>query len=367
MTAAALAVAWAIAGTAPTRAAEIVRTADGSVEGKAKLVDGGVRLGDRTIQWSNVFVFARPDARPTVRARQAVRLIDGQRWYARVTGATGGKLVIESDMFGPRQVPLARIASIEFASGALSINRTADRTLYRRTGEPIPGELLWIRNDGVAIDSPLGVITFPLDQAEAYVFSVRAATKVKPGESDIVALIDGTILRGATSAADGRAIIEHAMLGKLALPEAAIRAVRREPAHVTYLTRERMTGFETASLIDGGEGRTARFIGDASGRCLDVLRVEPHTTVRFDLPGGVKKGSAFRASVSPVPGARGDVVLRVRVDGKPAGERKITATAGPSSVTVDLPRGEQLAIEVDFTGKPGFPSGVMLGDACLTR
>ena len=75
-------------------------------------------------------ILAQPDS--------ALRMIDGEIWKVKKISFDEGKLTIQSELFGSREVPTGGVASLEFSSARGAATAGEPGNLYRTSGEPIP-------------------------------------------------------------------------------------------------------------------------------------------------------------------------------------------------------------------------------------
>ena len=144
--------------------------------------------------------------------------------------------------------------------------------------------------------------------------------------------------------------------------------VRRSPDATSLVTLTPRAA-ETASLLGATSGPARYAILDAdlrSGlRCLDGLRIEPKTTMRYILPKSEGKKRILRLTLASAEGARGDAKLRVLLGDRTVLERDVKPADASRVVVAELPAGDELTIEVDFGARLRFPCAVVLADAYL--
>jgi hypothetical protein len=122
---------------------------------------------------------------------------------------------------------------------------------------------------------------------------------------------------------------------------------------------------QTLPFLTTCSGQSARFQvvrGDGTTTCIKGLLIEPKTVVRYRLPAGAAKAARLRLVLSVVDGAQGDIKFRVRAGNTVKLEREVASGARPEAVSLELPAGEELEIEVDFGAELRFPCGIVLGD-----
>ena len=358
--------ALALASTCAATAAEI-NTRAGRMTGAVRFEDGRLRVGDTAVGWEQVVSIAGLPRARTVPPPHAVRLTSGDVFRGRIESLSGGKLKVRLAMFGPREIDVKHVASLDFAADLPSPRASAKHTLLRAGQEPMPGALLWIDDRQLAVDGPLGVLRLPREGTTRYVFAPTGDAPLV--DCDEVHLVDGSVLRGGCKPVKGGLQLEHPLLGKLPVPAAALRAAVRCDGTVTFLTEHSPAAATTTSLLGGKTlARVERLgAGSVAARSMGFVRalcIEPRTTVRYALP---KRASAvtLRARVEPAAGSRGDVTLRITAGERTLLLRKIAARGKQDSLTVALPADGVITIEVDFLDHVRLPAGVILVDPIL--
>jgi hypothetical protein len=337
-------------------------TREGNLVGEVALSDAGVSVGSKSVAWDNVLyvvtgLAVKPSASP-----QAVRFKNGETWCVEISAVSGGKLTLGAGVLGKREVALDAVAALDLGRTAAPLGGQKSGTLYKDKGEPLPGKLMWIDERRLAIDSPLGVLTLQRDSGlNRYVL----ATDVAALKGDVITLVDGSVLCGAAKLSAGGIEIEHAALGKHAVALANIVSIARHPAWAAYLTEMEMTA-KCVPLVARAVGPQRLEGAEGGGTFFKAIRMCPLTEARFKPPAGAGKAT-LRATVLPIPGAKGDAVVRISAGGKTVFEQEIAAGATGKELAVELPAGavEELTITVDYGGKLAFPSGVILQDPYL--
>lgn len=337
----------------------VVHTVQGPTAGRVTLGADGIRLDGRTVSWGAAVSVVTDAAPAGVRPAHAVHLSNGERWATQELRVSVKDITIESALLGRHTVERGTAAMLQMAAGPLPREPKAEM-LYRDGQEPIPGALLWISEKELAIDSPLGVLTLPREGTVCYRF--RPARQGGTPGADRVYLTDGTVLSGAVTPEAESLGLAHAVLGRLALPYDAIRAVRRSVGGAVYLTDRVPAAEDLTPLIEGAAPSHAPTVEPGAGPCLGALVVQPETTLRYALPPAAGRARTLHARLEPVPGARGTATLTLAA-GQHAG---LTKTLGPSSqaewVRVELGTASELILKVAFDSVPLFPCGVRLGD-----
>lgn len=344
---------------------------EGSCEfaGKSLVIDGKPVTLDSLLQ---VVFSGQPE--PGAQSPHSVKLTNGELWSVRIVGFENGKVAVESDLLGNRQIPVARTLSLMFQPGAGRGDKPG--TLYRTTGDPIKGELVWIREKDIAIDCALGVVPIPRSTILRYVVKEQGRTVPRPDQPnhaeesalplrdpDEIGLVDGSLLRGRLSEGDQGLSLSHEEAGAVSPPWSAVRYIRRTPAHVRWLESLRISQVSLSGPV--APPPTPQTVNAEHGTALKSMRILPHTTVQFELEGLPRTNSdlMFRARLAPVPGARARTNVRIVAGGKNVWESNIAAGGESVAVAVALSAAERFSIEVDYAGPVAFPAGVDWLDA----
>jgi hypothetical protein len=355
--------------------ADIVQTRTERLEGRIALRAGGLTVGEKAAATEEVLfaVFDRPGR--TLRCPSTVRMADGEIWHCDILNLAAGKLTVRWPLFGQRDVDRGGIRALEFQARLGQEEESQANVLYRKNGEPLPGGLLWLNHDQIAVDSPLGAMA--LDRQDAARF-ILAGSAGKTGsaapppaaadEADVV-LADGSVLRGRLAITRDSLTLQHATLGELTIPAAAVRSFLRRPAGVTYLTDVAFAA-RSSPLVQAGspvslvEVRLPDGSPEQAGKAIRTMVIRPETEIRVRLGGG---NNVFRATVAPMARARGDARLRVLVGGKAVLDKKVSPAAEAGElISADVGGGGELVIEVTFEPAVRLPCGVVLGDPHVT-
>ncbi|MBM4032506.1 MAG: hypothetical protein FJ291_12070 [Planctomycetes bacterium] len=350
--------------------ADVVQTAGGRVEGKVAFAADALQVGGKPVAWGDVLFVIRDQEGRSIRSPEALRLASGEVWYAHVAGLAAGKLKARLPLLGERELDAAAIRAVDFLPD-LPPPQPGDRagTLYREKGEPVPGALMWIDEQRLAIDSPLGVLTLAREGLARYLFKADAKTAAGAKE-DEVSLLDGSTLRGQARPTKDGLELEHALLGKVAIAGRMVRSVLRRPANVAWLGEMKPSAVSAVPLIARAVPPEALEYPSLGGSrvwpgellAIRAVRVEPKCSVSWRLPAMPGQKLLFGATVSPIEGMRGDVRLRLLGAGKTLAERDIGPAAKREALAAEVPPNAELAVEVDFGPNQRFPCGVILGD-----
>jgi len=348
--------------------ADVVQTLAGRMEGATQFKADSLAAGKQSVRWDDVVYVVRDSVGRTLPAPQTVRLTNGEVWGAEILGVSAKKVRLRFSLFGKQEIDLGIVSALEFVPGLSADPSLKPNTLYREEGEPLPGSLLWIDEKKIAMDSPLGVLTVPRHGASRLALGKGLLAATRPNE-DEVGLIDGSILRGTLKPGADQVALEHAILGKLAIPAGAVRSIWRHPASVLYLAEMARQSVDAVPLIAQtvlpetvtyGQGPTREAAGSARG-----IRVWPKCTVRYATGKAPGQKLLLRTTVGPVDGARGDVRVRIAAGDRALFEKEFTPEDQGESLSLEVPEGSLLAIEVDFGKRMRFPCGVALGEPHL--
>lgn len=363
-------------------------TRSGQHEFRGEFKGAKLRASGREIAWDEVLVMVR-DAPLTIGAPHLLHLTSGEAWAVHAGGLMPGKLKVNGPLSAQAQtLDVKVLRALDFARGLPPPGAEPARTLFRREGEALPGEMLWLDGQKLGLNSRLGAFTLPLDGLCRYVFDNRPEQESPGAKHDEVGLTDGSILHGRTAlASDGALELRHSTLGDLTLAWAAVRYVLRRSSGVSFLCEPVASSEPRASA--SGQVLSARRIdrqpllnvtpplglldtqgilgarGPAwfQGRCVRGMEMQPVTALCWPLP--PKGTTQFRAWCGSADGTQGAVQVRISVEGKTALEKLIAPGQPPEWLVADLPAGKELRLEADFAPSLRFPAAVVLGDIHL--
>jgi hypothetical protein len=347
----------------------VVQTPGGRIEGQVAFAADALQVGGKPVPWGDVLFVIRVQEGRSIRSPEALRMASGELWYAHVAALTAGKLKARLPLLGEREFDVAAVRAVDFLPD-LSPPQPADKagTLYREKGEPVPGALMWIDEQRLAIDSPLGVLTLSREGLARYLFKTQAAAE--PPKGDEVSLLDGSTLRGPAKATKDGLELDHATLGKVVVPARLVRSVLRRPPNVAWLGELKPSAVNAVPLIARAvppEELEYPALGGSRvwpGELLAIrgVRIEPKCTVTWRPPALAGQKLLFAATLLPVEGMRGDVKVRLLAAGKTLAERALGPAAKAEALAAELPPNAELAVDVDFGPNQRFPCGVILGD-----
>ena len=126
---------------------------------------------------------------------------------------TKGKLTLKGETYGQRTVELSSVRSLEFSPSSELAVKSRPGILYRSSSRPVPGKLIWIKKEDVAIDCPLGIVPLPRQGLVRYILPGTNAKKIVGAErGDEIGLRDGSILMGQVHVEGEQVILRHPTL-----------------------------------------------------------------------------------------------------------------------------------------------------------
>lgn len=366
-----LALAALFAGAA--QAGTIVTSA-GRLQGAIALSDNTVRAGEASVNWADVqlaFNDAAASYVPATNAllgrivatNEALHFRNGEVWIGEVTRLQGGRFVMETTWFGSHTGDVAAVRAVDFKPGLPPLDEAADKILYRVSGRPTPGELMWIDGDRAALDTSLGVAALGRSKLQRYVFAQEPAPEAGAG-GDEIALVDGSVLRGKIEPVNGGLRLTHPGLGEMQVSPGQWQWVRRHPAAVTYVLDGPPESVETFPLIRqpapppvvSGPYKGAPFVRR--------VQISPKSLVTYRLPGKPGGPVFFCATLGLQDGARGAAHVKVRAGERVAFDQTLDpAATEPVRVAFDADGGSALELDVDFGEAVRLPCTVAVDDA----
>ena len=349
----------------------VVRTRDTRLEGEIAMQPAAVQVGTNTLPWDAVLYVLFDPAVRTLPLPHRVQSLNGEAWVGEITALSKGKLAFRFDLFGPREVASVNLAVLDFSPEMAPQAPKAAGTLYLRDGEPLPGTLLWIDPQQLAVESPLGVLTVSRERVLRYVFPAGERARSKTNCSDEVRLVDGTILRGFLQMETHQMTLRHPAFGDLRIPTATVRSIAKRPSDVLFLADLSPESGKSGGLFGatGGQNRLVvqRHDHPTANRegFLTSLQIPAQTTQVYRLGEAGASGGVFHAWLGPMPGARGTARVALLAGTNSLWARDIQAGETLVPVSVPVSSASELAIQVEFGGRIGFPCGVCLADALV--
>ena len=351
--------------------AGVVQTLNERRTGRVALRDGGVTVEGKAIATEEVLFAVLDRQGGTFRQRNTIHLTNGEVWHGDILGLSDGKLRVRLPLIGTKEVDSSAVRALEFQAKLGPEDGLETNRLYRKEGEPLPGKILWINREQVAVDSPLGAIAMDREGSTRFLLAKAHRSKASDGEAEVV-LVDGSVLRGRLTLGRNSITLDHAALGKLGIPAAAVRSFLRHVPRGVHLSELDFLAKTTPLLGSGPAGDQVKVLppgrtgGD--GTCVQSLVIRPETELRVRLPDNSGGAWTFRATAAPLATARGDVMLRVLAGGKALLVKRLAAsTKNPAPISVSLGGSRSMTIEVTFDQRARFPCGVVLGDPHVVR
>jgi hypothetical protein len=344
----------------------MVRTPTEVLEGKVAFEDGGVTVDRKKVPWDDV-ICVLADTSTCAPGAQRLWLKNGEDWHCEALRFTGKVLTVRSFLFEKTDVPLDRLAGVEFARSPKSELANQQGTLYRTKSDPVPGKLLRFDADQLSVDSPIGVLDLPREGLLRYVWTDKKTAF--EGEIDEVGLTDGAVYRGRVEPTADNLNLNHSVLGDIKIPTRMVRSLVRHKPEVKDLTELTPETVKSQALLSnepaGALFWTIRGDGAESPRFVKGLRIEPKTVVRFKLPKS-PKSIIVRGQLLPMDGAGGDVRISIRSGSEERLNKEIKAADKPSSFSVEVPAEDVfLEFQVEFGTRLRFPCGVVVADPQL--
>ncbi len=326
----------------------------GRLDGAAQIADGRLLVGGKAVDLADLLLLETGVRCASDFSGKRLELVNGDVLSADVLGFDKGKLTIKHALFGKIEVAVSNVAQALFMPGPTI--KAAPGVLVHSGGSKIPGELLWLRDDNIAIKCKLGVVPLPRARVRAYVFA-RSAPPATAG--DTVVLADGSTLSGTLTLSGQNVVLTHGVLGPMKLAVTDVARVTRSVPGVTRLTglrgeiRERVGPIRPPAPL---------VVNSASGA---TLRMFPRTVMRYKLPKS-KQTKRFRATLAPVANSRVPMTVRIRTK-----DKNWTYTVAADSVGVDidveLGRAAGMDITTDCSGKISYPCGIQWRNAFLVE
>lgn len=331
----------------------LVLTTKGPLSGTLAVKDGSVLSKEQPVPFADILLALNP-RRTATASKGAIRLIDGEIWQAEIRGVEKDKVTIHNPFFGAREVPLKRIASLEFQTSDDSAAREPGH-LYRTDGEPIPGKLVWVRPKDIAVDCPLGIIPIKRELVQRFVFeAVRPVTQ----SADAIGLMDGTLLYGTASLAGAQLAVTHPVLGELKINWDSVHYVRRHREGLYWIDQLKQSVVESIGpALPPPPPTTFSALDDSH---LRALRIMPHTVFKITLP---PAAGTLRARLVPVPGSRANLKVTLLAGERAVWTKEVPANSKAISLSADVSNAKDLFLRVEFAGPLAFPCGIDLRDA----
>ena len=346
---------------------DVVWSESGRQEGELHWKDGNLHLSGKLIRWENVRSISRQSQVGPSSPEQAVQFLNGETWQAEILTMTKGKLTLKGKIFGQRTVELSSVRSLDFAPSSKLAVKSRPSILYRSSGRPVPGKLIWIKKEDIAIDCPLGIVPLPRQGLVRYILPDAKGEEIASGQQgDEIGLKDGSILRGSVRIEGETVVLEHPTLENISVPWESLRYLIRSGEDAQWLSDLDEPVVQSFGPLGTGIGAQYLDLRRTPTSSLSVVRVTPQTVIRYNLESSAKKSDRrLRAQLALVPGSLGDATLSFSVEGKEFFSKALSRQDDSIDLNLPLPAGKELAVKVDFGERLAYPCGIELHDAHL--
>ena len=346
-----------VGGTAQTRA--------GRMEGDIQLRDGVLQVDEKPVPLETVHFVVMPECSRHRSQPHTVQLVNGEVWQTQIGSFSEDKLKVSGGLFANQVVDVASLAALDFSPAADLSSTPRPGVLYRTEGRPIPGTIVWIKENDIAVDCPLGILPLPRTGLVRYVFSHRDVER-QQSTDDEISLWDGTILRGRLSFEDGKVVLEHPILKRVSLAWDDVRYLIRGNCGITWLADLQCIRTEMLGPLGPPPAPRPVDLRRIKDGFLSSVRVNPKTAARYRLPAGSGSPRMFRTVLVPSSGCRGEMTVSLDVSGQPIFKCELSPADPPQNLSIPLPMGDELVMCVDFGERLAYPCGVDFRDAHVT-
>ena len=346
---------------------DVVWLQTGRQEGDLNWRAGKLHLSEKPIRWEDIRSISRQSQVTRSSPRQAVQFLNGETWQVEILTMTKGKLTLKGEVYGQRTVELSSVRSLEFSPSSELAVKSRPGILYRSSGRPVPGKLIWIKKEDVAIDCPLGIVPLPRQGLVRYILPGENAGEIVGTEwRDEIGLRDGSILKGQVRIEGEQVVLEHPTLETISVPWGNLRYLIRSGEETYWLTDLDDAVVKSFGPLGAGIGAEYLDLRRTPTSSLSVVRVTPQTVVRYKLGSSANKSDRrLRAKLAMIPGSLGDAMLSFSVEGKEFFRKALSSQDDAVELNLPLPAGNELAVKVDFGERLAYPCGVELHDAHL--
>lgn len=344
-----------------------VVTAAARQSGTISLQSGALQVGSATVNWVDVMAVFNDARAGGVLPPEVLHLRNGECLAGEILKLGSGQAKISTTFYGERELASDAVKAVDFKSHLPPVQAEEGGMLYRMKGKPVPGSLLWIDGDKVALETPLGVLALTRKELKRAIYDDTETTNAVTGDWDEIALVDGTVLIGhITPAKDGFAL-KHSLMGEQIVKPDAWRWVRRHPAQVEYLADAQPVSVLGTPLVrqapPAPRVESSRGLEEGSVFARRMY-VWPKTVMEYKLPGKQGGKAQVSAILAPTAGSKGSSVVRFKVGELVLLERLMAAESpAPVAVSFEAEAGSLLALDVDFDKKVRFPCSVTIDDA----
>ena len=346
---------------------DVVWSQTGRHEGELNWKDGKLHLSEKPIRWEDVRSISRQSQVGRSSPGQAVQFLNGETWQVEILTMTKGKLTLKGETYGQRTVELSSVRSLEFSPSSELVVKSRPGILYRSSSRPVPGKLIWIKKEDVAIDCPLGIVPLPRQGLVRYILPGTNAKKIVGAErGDEIGLRDGSILMGQVHVEGEQIILRHPTLEAISVPWENLRYLIRSSEEAQWLTDLDEPDVKSFGPLGSGIGTEHLDLRRTPASSLSIVRVTPQTVLRYNLESSASKSDRrLRAKLAMIPGSTGDALLSFSVGGTEFFSKALSKRDDSIDLNLPLPAGKELAVKVDFGERLAYPCGIELHDAHL--
>jgi hypothetical protein len=343
-----------------------VHTTGVPLSGGLDVSDGQLSVNGRTVPLEDIVCVDFRKGLKKYGPTPFVRLVNGEILRAGFVSGKPGKLNIEGPLIGKHEVDTKAVACLDFTPRADGGSFNRSGILYREAGDPVAGTVVSIGTDSLAFESRFGMLEIPRAGLACYRF-VTEEDITWDGETDEIALVDGSMLRGTVALAGKSLVITHPVLKSVSVDWNLVRSIRRTRPDVVWLSQVNDVKTELKGALyppppphEVGPG------GEENSVSPGTIRVSAETVASYKLPfsGSRRK---LCAVLMPEPGCRGDVDISVEVSGRSLFNKALESDAEPQALALELPAGDALTIRVEFGGRIAYPCGADLGNAYVVK
>ena len=346
---------------------DVVWLQSGRQEGELIWKDGQLLLSGKPIRWDEVTSISRQSQAAHSSTSQAVQFLNGETWQVEILTMAKGKLTVKGNVHGQRTVELSSVRSLEFSPSSKLSGKSRPGILYRSSGRPVPGKLIWIKKEDIGIDCPLGIVPLPRPGLVRYILPEAKMEQKTPEQwSDDIGLQDDSILMGKVRIENEQVVLEHPSLETISIPWENLRYLVRSGHNAQWLTDLDEPVVKSFGPLGSGMGAEYLDLRQSPASSLSMVRVTPQTVVRYNLESSANKPNRrLRAKLAMIPGSLGDATLSFAMEGKEFFSKALSTQDDSVELNLPLPAGNELALKVDFGERLAYPCGVELHDAHL--
>ena len=346
---------------------DVVWVGDERLRGKFSWSGEELYLGDRRLDPASVRSLSlgacQSDAQST---SGCIIFRNGERWQCEIESLAKGKISIRGSLLSlPKEIELSSVRSIHFGPVSASDTKSVFRSgmLYRATGSPVPGKILWIRKDDLIMKSALGIFPVSRQGLLAYVFP-DSPIKRPSADLDEVGLKDGSLFFGKVRIDSEKVVLERSGQQPLHVSWQKLHYLIRSGKDTFWLNGLASSSKESLGPLGPDEGVRSIDYRRASEPSLFAIRVLPRTKLSYRIPTGFPADKTLlQTHLAPLPNSRGAVTFTLSIGGKEFFRKKLAPGSISEKLSIPLPKGDELTVGVDFEERIVYPCGVDMHDA----